>query len=176
VKSDPNTQRVNAAVGVAVRRAITEMPSIGNRQALELSIGRRLQGAYGAQLRRLADDNPDLSIAELAEAVIFAAEYPDDIPEASVYTGDRDRARQSRPKAPSPADDWPDGKLEDVPGWREGLPAAKAGVTDVMVIAPPPELIANPEHVQHVGGLRNALRTGTESYGQRRRARLDGAQ
>lgn len=168
MKSDPNTQRVNAAVGVAVRRAISEMPSIGNRQALEVSIGRRLQGTYGAELRRLADNDPALSIAELAEAVIFPGEYPADAVElASVHSGDRDRARKGRPSAPSPDDLWRAGFSE---GWDEGIAAAKAAVAEpVHVQHEAPEIVPMPQ----IADMRAALTAGVVGFQQGRRARLE---
>jgi hypothetical protein len=128
-----NTQRVNAAVHVAVRRAISEMPTVGNRQALEFSIGRRLQGTYGAALRALAEADPDLSVAELAEQVIFVAEYADDIPEASIYSGARDHVRAQRY---GPFLEDHDESLADAVIWCAGILAAQASVADEIVKAP----------------------------------------
>jgi hypothetical protein len=155
--TDPNTQRVNAAIRVAVRRAVAESPTVGNQRALEIGIGRRLQGTYGAELRRLADSDPALSVAELCEAVIFPAEYPDDLPEASAYTGDRDRARRDRPNAASPADGWPDGRVaQEITGWRAGLAAAKA-----CVIEPGPrEVPDEPESDPWLQSMMAAVRAG----------------
>lgn len=171
MKSNVNTQRVNAAVGVAVRRAISEMSTIGNRQALEVSIGRRLQGTYGAELRRVADLQPDLSAAELAEGVIFPAEYPDDATAlASVHSGDRDRARRVQPNAASPVDfNW----HEPAPdGWRAGLDTAKASLVEpVRVQRPKPVYDPRPQ----VTELRAALDAGKVVFQQGRRQRLDAA-
>lgn len=61
----------------------------------------------------------------------------------------------------------------DLPEWVEGLEAAKASVAIEVTVAAPPELVPDPEHVQHVGGLRSALRTGTQAYGTNRRTRLE---
>ncbi len=94
--TDHQTQRVNAAIAVAVRRRVSEAADVENRRALEVSIGRRLQGAYGAELRAKAEAAPDLSVAELCQNVIFAAEYPDDTPqEVTPPAGARARARRA---------------------------------------------------------------------------------
>lgn len=168
-----DTQRVNAAVHLAARRAVNEMTTIDNRQALEFSIGRRLQGTYGAQLRALAAQDPELSVAELAEQVIFPAEYPDDIPEAGVYSGDRDRARRTRPNAQSPDDGWREGRVcEQLTGWRDGIVAAKASLTEPSPRALEPQREPDPAYAGQFITLREALTVGVQLGGQARKSRL----
>lgn len=95
------TQRVNHALAIAVRKSLdgySEAP--GNRDALARSIGKRLRGQYGFDLRRTADNEPELTAEDLFAFVIVPHEFPWDseaVQEASMArSGDRDKARSRR--------------------------------------------------------------------------------
>lgn len=81
-------------------------------------------------------------------------------------SGARDRARQRR-YGPF-LEDHDETFLEAVL-WCANLLAAKAAVSDEVVVAGPPEIIADPEHVERVSGLREALVAGREEYQRRRK-------
>ena len=94
-------QRVNHALAIAVRKSLdgySDEP--GNRDALARSIGKRLRGTYGFDLRRTADMNPELTAEDLFAHVIVPHEFPWDAEAvqeaAAVRSGDRDKARVQR--------------------------------------------------------------------------------
>jgi hypothetical protein len=65
-----STQRVNRAVAIAVSHALTASGAVDNPRAFEVAVGKRIQGTYGAQLRRLADSDATLTPDDLYAAVI----------------------------------------------------------------------------------------------------------
>ena len=94
-------QRVNQALYMAVRKSLdgyNEAP--GNRDALARSIGKRLRGMYGFDLRRTADMHPELTAEDLFAHVIVPHEFPWDseaAQEAAMSrSGERDKARAQR--------------------------------------------------------------------------------
>jgi hypothetical protein len=97
---DPISRRVREALFFAAGKVLDELPYGPESKRDGKDQFRRLGGAYGAELRQLATDQPDLSAAELVAAIIAPAEFPDD-PEVaeltlSVLSGARDRVRRSR--------------------------------------------------------------------------------
>lgn len=123
---------VNRAVAIAVRVSCDLAIDVSDGAAYAHQVGRRIQGAYGAELRRMADADPDASAQELYEAVILPREFPhlateNPHAEALVASGARDRARHARPETPAPT-----GEL--LPDWRERLAEVRAALD-----APPPE-------------------------------------
>lgn len=95
------TQRVNLAVHIATRKALDEYKDPPNNvSALAKAIGKRMQGAYGFELRRMADLYPERTGEELYALVIVPHERPWDtdaaVQAAGSREGDRDKARAHR--------------------------------------------------------------------------------
>lgn len=94
------TQRVNQAVSMAVRRLVDGAPNAQNRDGLGRTIGKRIQGTYGFDLRRRADMYPERTAQELYALVIVPNEFPWDTEAAAEaalsHSGERDRARARR--------------------------------------------------------------------------------
>jgi hypothetical protein len=96
------TQKVNRAVAIGVRRLLDDTDLVGERRdRLAYSIGKRIQGTYGAEVRRLAELEPDLTAEDLYALVIVPAEFPWDTEAAKDAAGmsnlgTRDAARQRR--------------------------------------------------------------------------------
>jgi hypothetical protein len=97
---DAAGQRVNQAVAMAVRRLVDGASDAHNRDGLGRSIGKRIQGAYGAELRRMVDLYPDRTAEELYALVIVPHEFPWDTEQAAeaalARIGARDKARARR--------------------------------------------------------------------------------
>jgi hypothetical protein len=98
---DSASQRVNRAVAIAVRRSVDSATHLDNPDAYAIHLGKRIQGTYGAEVRRRADLEPDLTAEELYALVIVPAEFPWDTEAARDAAGmsnlgTRDAARQRR--------------------------------------------------------------------------------
>jgi hypothetical protein len=61
-------------VAIAVSHALTASGSVDNPRAFEVAVGKRIQGTYGAELRRMADYNETLTPDDLYFAVIAPGE------------------------------------------------------------------------------------------------------
>ena len=130
-------------------------------------VGKRIQATYGAKLRRMADDNPQMGAQELFERVIVPAEFPYatvENPIVVVDGGARDRARKARPNAESPAE------AEQPPDWREHLAAARLGLDAPSTQRKPLPMPVGTD--PNVNRLREALDEGIAEYQRRRRERL----
>lgn len=93
-------QKVNRAVAMAVRRLVDGAKDTANRDGLAKTIGKRIQGMYGFDLRRQADLHLEMTAEELYALVIVPHEFPWDS-EASAdmagsASGARDKARAHR--------------------------------------------------------------------------------
>ncbi len=151
---------VSRAVAIAVRVSCDLASGVGDLGAFAHQVGKRIQGAYGAELRRLAEADPAASAQDLYEAVILPAEFPwlaVENPHADVLvaTGARDRARHARenPSAPPvvPSDD----------AWRAGLAAARASISDAPAQARAARRVeADAEFAAQMDELRAAARRG----------------
>jgi len=164
------TQRVNAAVHLAIARILETKTDVQDRHALGQSIGRRLQGTYGAALRQMVDSDPDASSEGLVAVVIAPTEFPWDDAAAqlrqSIASGARDRARRTQPNAPSPAHDLLD------PDWRERLAEVRAKVAETYITRPPaPPLPLRRDVAENLPKLREALDTGRQRGAEARVAR-----
>lgn len=97
---DSPEQRVNRAIAMAVRRLVDQANVAGNRDGLARSIGKRIQGTYGYELRRMVELEPDRTAEELFAVVIVPMEFPWDIEAATEAAlsrvGERDKARVQR--------------------------------------------------------------------------------
>lgn len=97
---DPISRRVRQALYFAAGKVLDEIPYGPESRRQGKAQYQRLSGAYGAQVRQLAQDRPELTPDELAAAVIAPAEFPDDLEVAEIalgiISGVRDRVRRSR--------------------------------------------------------------------------------
>lgn len=98
-------QLVNAAVAMAVKAHVEGTRNVTDRSAFANGVGRRLQGTFGAELRRTADAEPAMTADDLFWLVIAPVEFKwmtvdNPISEALVASGARDRARQRNYGAP----------------------------------------------------------------------------
>ena len=95
-----SAQRVNRAVAMAVRRLVDGAADAGNRDGLARTIGKRIQGTYGFDLRRMADMHPERTAEELYALCVVPHEFPWDteaaVDAAGTRAGDRDAARARR--------------------------------------------------------------------------------
>lgn len=97
---DPISRKVREAVYIAAGKVLDDIEYGPSAKQDGRSTFARLQGTYGAELRKLATDRPELSPLELAAAIIAPVEFPNDTEAAevalSIISGVRDRARRSR--------------------------------------------------------------------------------
>ena len=167
---------VNRAIGMAVRVSCDFAPAdVGDLSAYAHSVGKRLQGTYGAELRRLADDDPELNAEDLYRAVIAPTEFPwlvHENPHAAELraAGARDRARKAHYQEPP---DFPSGRMADDPEWAAGLAAAKAAVGEYEPQPYVPEHVPDAEFAAQIDKLRAAAMAGKAEFAQRRKERLD---
>lgn len=167
---------VSRAVAIAVRVSCDLTQNVSDEVGFAHSVGKRIQGTYGAELRRVADQDPAASAQDLYEAVIAPVEFPWMAVEnphapALLAAGDRDRARHAKAdwQKPHSAADIP---LD--PDWRERLAEVRACVAEPVIRGPKP-IVADPEFMSHIDELRACVEAGRAQFQAERRARLDGA-
>lgn len=172
---DARTQLVNEAVGICVRRFVETTTDIVNLAAYSTSVGRRIQGTYGAELRRTAEENPAMTALELFAAVIAPAEFPYDTEAratlAQFNAGARDRARRRGWIADM---DEPPPVASDI---SERVAALRELVGDEPPKFTPPErVVVDRDDLRVVPPeIYAAAEEGRRQFQENRRARLDAA-
>lgn len=165
---------VARAIAIAVRVTIDLTQNVDDETAFGHQVGKRIQGTYGAELRRLAEADPEASAQDLYEVVIVPKEFPwlaVENPHAGVLleAGARDRARHARPN-PEPTE-----PVVVDEAWHAGLAAAKAAVSKPDLTPRVPEHVPDPEFVAHIDELRRCAEEGRRRFALDRKARLDAA-
>jgi hypothetical protein len=169
------SQSVNAAVHLAVAKILATKTDVTDRHALGQSIGRRIQGTYGADLRRLAEADPDANAEELVAVVIALHEHALDDALARQLRDDREAGARDRVRkrnygepvdlnVPIPAD------------LSERIAAIRAQMENPPAPAPTtPDREPDPEFAWHIDELRRCAEEGRRQFALDRRARLDAA-
>lgn len=147
---------VGAAVAMAVRVTLDGATGVTDTTAYGRQVGKRIQGTFGAELRRNADENPTTTAEDLFWSVIAPKEFPwltvdNPAAEAIKASGARDRARHADPR--NRAQDW-DAEWQPDDEWTAGLAAAKASVGEPTLKPYKPEIIPDPEFQERIEELR----------------------
>ena len=166
VPFDPITRRVRQALYTGVGRILDETPNRGeDRGALGRSTFRRLQGAYGAAVRKMATERPDLTGEDLFAVVIAPMELPNDLEVAAeverIAAGVRDRARRSDY---GPVGDWADDASavtpESLAELHQAVAAGALAVANRQTVEP--ERTVDPATAAEFDKLRAAMRAGRQ--------------
>lgn len=158
----PN-QRVNAAIHLAVAKILATKQDTQDAHALGQSIGRRLRGTYGADLRHLVEADADASSEELVAVVIAPHEHAlDDALAVQLredrIAGQRDRVRKRNYGEPV------DFTVPIPDDLSERIAELRACVVEPTVLEPPARFVVDrenptvvPKFVYEAAGRRQGL-------------------